>query len=84
MLCWQAWYRRGKANASLKNYGHAKHDLEVAASLEENLSRKNQIKGELGIVLKESDKSNVTAMANNGGKNKNVDSSGKHIIFIVI
>ncbi|XP_042378044.1 SET and MYND domain-containing protein 4-like isoform X1 [Zingiber officinale] len=73
----KAWYRRGKANASLKNYEHAKHDLEVAASLEENLFRKNQIKGELGIVLKESDKSNVTAMANNGGKNENVDSSAQ-------
>ncbi|XP_064960764.1 uncharacterized protein LOC103993668 isoform X2 [Musa acuminata AAA Group] len=27
----KAWYRRGKANASLKDYKHATHDLEVAS-----------------------------------------------------
>lgn len=72
----QAWYRRGKANASLKDYKHATHDLEVAVSMEDNPSRKSQIKGELSIVLSESSSSNEIGMVSNNGEDEKVDSLG--------
>ncbi|WOL06068.1 N-lysine methyltransferase SMYD2-A isoform X1 [Canna indica] len=70
----KAWYRRGKANASLKKYKDAKLDLEVALSMEDSLSRKSQIKGELTIVLCESNHTNVTGMVNDNGAKGEVDS----------
>ncbi|CAD5174787.1 unnamed protein product [Musa acuminata subsp. malaccensis] len=70
----KAWYRRGKANASLKDYKHATHDLEVAVSMEDNPSRKSQIKGELSIVLSESSSSNEIGMVSNNGEDEKVDS----------
>ncbi|CAL9086903.1 unnamed protein product [Musa textilis] len=70
----KAWYRRGKANASLKDYKHATHDLEVAVSMEDNPSRKSQIKGELSIVLSESSSPNAIGMIKNNGEDEKVDS----------
>jgi len=46
----QAWYRRGKANASLKNYEDAVCDLEVAVKMEPSLSGKRQIENELKLI----------------------------------
>ncbi|XP_052180260.1 uncharacterized protein LOC127793547 isoform X2 [Diospyros lotus] len=45
-----AWYRRGKANASLKNYEDAVRDLEVAVKMEPSLSGKRQIENELKLI----------------------------------
>jgi SET and MYND domain-containing protein 4 len=47
----QAWYRRGMVNASLKNYSSAIHDLEAALSMEVTSSGKNNIKRELQLIL---------------------------------
>ncbi|KAG5050261.1 hypothetical protein JHK85_011364 [Glycine max] len=46
-----AWYRRGKANASLGNYKNAICDLNVAKSVEPSMGGKRQIEGELKILL---------------------------------
>ena len=52
LLFWpQAWYRRGKANASLGNYKNAICDLNVAKSVEPSMGGKRQIEGELKILL---------------------------------
>lgn len=47
----QAWYRRGMVNASLKNYSSAMHDLEVALSMEVTSSGKSNIQQELKLIL---------------------------------
>ncbi|KAK7350791.1 hypothetical protein VNO77_09747 [Canavalia gladiata] len=47
----KAWYRRGKANASLGNCKDAICDLNVAKSMESSTSGKRQIDGELKIIL---------------------------------
>lgn len=47
----QAWYRRGKANASLNGYEDAVHDLNVAMHLEESLAGRSQIERELKLIL---------------------------------
>lgn len=49
-LQFQAWFRRGKANASLKNYEAAIRDLEISLSMEGSLSGKKQIKEELNSM----------------------------------
>lgn len=46
----QAWYRRGKANASLENYGDAVRDLHVALNMEQSLNEKKKIENELKSV----------------------------------
>ncbi|KAL6980952.1 hypothetical protein U1Q18_022588 [Sarracenia purpurea var. burkii] len=45
-----AWYRRGKANASLENYQDAIRDLHIAKSIEPSLSGKRQIESELKLI----------------------------------
>ncbi|XP_014522619.1 SET and MYND domain-containing protein 4 [Vigna radiata var. radiata] len=47
----KAWYRRGKANASLGNYRNAICDLNVAKILEPSMGGKRQIERELKILL---------------------------------
>ena len=47
----QAWYRRGKANASLRIYEDALRDLNIAMNMEESLSGKRQIESELKLIL---------------------------------
>uniref|UniRef100_A0A1D1ZB25 SET and MYND domain-containing protein 3 n=1 Tax=Anthurium amnicola TaxID=1678845 RepID=A0A1D1ZB25_9ARAE len=47
----KAWYRRGKANLSLKNYEDAVHDLEAALGMESSSSGKNHIKEDLEMAL---------------------------------
>lgn len=47
----QAWYRRGRVNASLGNYEDAIHDLNVAKIVELSLSGKRQIESELNTIL---------------------------------
>ncbi|QCE15420.1 SET and MYND domain-containing protein 4 [Vigna unguiculata] len=47
----KAWYRRGKANASLGNYRNAICDLNVAKIVEPSMGGKRQIEGELKILL---------------------------------
>nr|KYP53789.1 Serine/threonine protein phosphatase 5 [Cajanus cajan] len=47
----KAWYRRGKANASLGNYKSAICDLNVAKSVEPSMSGKRKIECELKILL---------------------------------
>lgn len=46
----KAWYRRGKANASLENYGDAVRDLHVALNMEQSLNEKKKIENELKSV----------------------------------
>ncbi|KAD4585861.1 hypothetical protein E3N88_23462 [Mikania micrantha] len=47
----KAWYRRGKANSSLGNYDDAVRDLNVSLCMEHSLSGKQQIEGELKLIL---------------------------------
>ncbi|GAV76049.1 TPR_11 domain-containing protein, partial [Cephalotus follicularis] len=47
----QAWYRRGKVNASLENYQDAVRDLTIAQSMESSLGGKRQIESERKIIL---------------------------------
>ncbi|RAL52269.1 hypothetical protein DM860_016118 [Cuscuta australis] len=47
----KAWFRRGKANASLRKYEEAIQDLNVSLKMEGSLSGKRQIEGELEIIL---------------------------------
>lgn len=47
----QAWYRRGKANASLGNNKAAVLDLTVAVNMEPSLREKRQIESELKVFL---------------------------------
>lgn len=54
LLFWpQAWYRRGKANASLGNYKDAMGDLNVAKNVESSLGGKRQIESELKNILEQ-------------------------------
>ncbi|KAK3005108.1 hypothetical protein RJ639_016525, partial [Escallonia herrerae] len=46
----KAWYRRGKANASLGNYEDAYCDLNLARNMELSLGGKKQIERELNII----------------------------------
>ncbi|TQD98591.1 hypothetical protein C1H46_015839 [Malus baccata] len=46
----KAWYRRGKANASIGNYEDAICDLDVAKVLELSISGKRQIESEMKII----------------------------------
>lgn len=46
----QAWYRRGRANALLKNYEDAVPDLKTAFNLQDSISEKQHIKKELDNV----------------------------------
>ncbi|KAK7410797.1 hypothetical protein VNO78_01894 [Psophocarpus tetragonolobus] len=57
----KAWYRRGKANASLGNYKNAICDLNVAKSVEPSVSGKRQIEGELKILLHQCKSTSVVA-----------------------
>ncbi|XP_019191551.1 PREDICTED: SET and MYND domain-containing protein 4 isoform X1 [Ipomoea nil] len=47
----KAWFRRGKANASLGNFEDAIQDLKVSLKMEVSLSGKRQIEDELRIIL---------------------------------
>lgn len=47
----QAWYRRGKANATLGNYEDAVRDLNVAMITELSVGGKRQIESELKLIL---------------------------------
>nr|GME07068.1 SET and MYND domain-containing protein 4 isoform X1 [Ipomoea batatas] len=47
----KAWFRRGKANASLGNFEDAIQDLNVSLKMEVSLSGKRQIEDELRIIL---------------------------------
>lgn len=46
----QAWYRRGRANALLKNYEDAVRDFETAFNLQDSISEKQHIKKELDTI----------------------------------
>ncbi|KAF8397071.1 hypothetical protein HHK36_018709 [Tetracentron sinense] len=46
-----AWYRRGKANASLENYEDAIRDLNIAMNMELAVGGKRRIKSELELIL---------------------------------
>ncbi|KAK9913904.1 hypothetical protein M0R45_037708 [Rubus argutus] len=47
----KAWFRRGKANASMGNYEDAIRDLDVAKIMEASVGGKKQIESETKIVL---------------------------------
>ncbi|KAK7282465.1 hypothetical protein RIF29_11271 [Crotalaria pallida] len=61
----KAWYRRGKANASLGKYKDAICDLSVAKSVESSLGGKTQIEIELKSILDQC-QSTSTAVQHNG------------------
>ncbi|KMZ61009.1 hypothetical protein ZOSMA_55G00610 [Zostera marina] len=46
----KAWYRRGRANALLKNYEDAVRDFETAFNLQDSISEKQHIKKELDTI----------------------------------
>lgn len=50
----QAWFRRGKANASLGNHEDAMRDLSISLELEASLSGKRQIEKEMTMILDQS------------------------------
>ncbi|XP_071929800.1 uncharacterized protein [Coffea arabica] len=47
----KAWFRRGKANASLGNHEDALRDLTISMKLEFSLSGKRQIENEMKMIL---------------------------------
>ncbi|PIA59746.1 hypothetical protein AQUCO_00400563v1 [Aquilegia coerulea] len=49
----KAWYRRGKANASLESYKDAVDDLNLAMDKELSICRKSQIQDEIDIIVNE-------------------------------
>lgn len=70
----QAWYRRGKANASLKNYEAAISDLEISLSIEGSSSGKRQIKEELDVISNHfNGTTEKTRLRNNAKQNKAAD-----------
>ncbi|XP_026656321.1 uncharacterized protein LOC103724370 isoform X2 [Phoenix dactylifera] len=73
----KAWYRRGKANASLKCYEVAIPDLEVAFSMEDTLPRKNHIKEELKMVLSKLNSTKGASISTNNNKNEKLAASAE-------
>lgn len=67
----KAWYRRGKANASLGNYKNAICDLKVAKSVEPSMGGKRQIEGELKILLDQCKSTNAVVQLQNKENNCN-------------
>ncbi|KAJ7959490.1 SET and MYND domain-containing protein 4 [Quillaja saponaria] len=61
----KAWYRRGKANASLGNYDNAVRDLNVAESVESSVGGKKQIEGELKIILEQCKRTSSSVLQHN-------------------
>ncbi|KAJ1387499.1 Tetratricopeptide-like helical domain superfamily [Sesbania bispinosa] len=58
----KAWYRRGKANASLGNYKDAICDLNVAKIAESSMGGKRQIESELKIIIDQCNTSTVVQL----------------------
>lgn len=54
----QAWYRRGKANASLDNYEDAARDLTVAMNMELVPVEKRKIESELKLYMERKEEKN--------------------------
>ncbi|MQL84189.1 hypothetical protein Taro_016678, partial [Colocasia esculenta] len=71
----KAWYRRGKANLSLKNYKDAVHDLEVALNMESSSSGKDHIKEDLEIAINYSKSIDVESNLSSCNKDDNIDFS---------
>ncbi|GAV80412.1 hypothetical protein CFOL_v3_23873, partial [Cephalotus follicularis] len=61
----QAWYRRGKVNASLENYQDAVCDLTIAQSMESSLGGKRQIESERKIILDRHERAGCTLFQHN-------------------
>ncbi|KAL5720719.1 hypothetical protein ACHQM5_013360 [Ranunculus cassubicifolius] len=57
----KAWYRRGKANASLESFEDAINDLNTAMSLENSPLGKSRIKNEIDIILNRSQNASNTS-----------------------
>ena len=77
----QAWFRRGKANALLKNYEDAIRDFEVALHMESSTSGKGQINKELEMILSYFNKTNGTDNSCSVSKWKEMDSSGVYLLL---
>lgn len=71
----QAWYRRGKANASLGNYRDAIFDLNVAKSVESSIGGKRQIESELKIILDQC--KSISTVVQPQHKENSLDTAGK-------
>ncbi|GAB4827733.1 hypothetical protein Ancab_034619 [Ancistrocladus abbreviatus] len=59
-----AWYRRGKANASLQRYEDAVCDLKIAENMEGSLSGKRQIESDLKIIIDQHKRDGYSAECN--------------------
>ncbi|XP_020097964.1 SET and MYND domain-containing protein 4-like [Ananas comosus] len=70
----KAWYRRGKVNASLRNYVASVSDLEVALSMESSTSGKSIIQEELKMVTGKHDGTNGARIPNNSDTEKELTS----------
>ncbi|KAK1284515.1 hypothetical protein QJS10_CPB21g00489 [Acorus calamus] len=68
----KAWYRRGKANASLGNYRDAINDMEIALSMEGSLSGKKRVKDELEDALNHSKSTHGTSRPSKHSYEKNL------------
>lgn len=69
----QAWYRRGKANASLGNCEDAVRDLSVAVNLELTMVEKRRIESELKLYMDR--KEERDGLLHSASKN-NINSAG--------
>jgi hypothetical protein len=70
----QAWYRRGKVNASLGNYDDAARDLIIAKTFELSSGGRRQIESELQIISDQYKRTEVSMVPHN---ENNLDILGK-------
>lgn len=77
----QAWYRRGIANASLKNYSEAINDLNLAKTVELSTKGKAQIEKELNTVLGQASGTLTPPIEQTV---KNSDTLGKKCFFVSV
>lgn len=70
----KAWYRRGKANASLENYEDAVHDFNVALKLDDSSSRKKEILNELETLLNHCKRTSGTKKSYTNDNERNLGS----------
>ncbi|XP_043706247.1 SET and MYND domain-containing protein 4 isoform X2 [Telopea speciosissima] len=78
----KAWYRRGKANASLANYEDAIRDLNVALDMELSLHGKSQIKCEIDTILDHCRRTKGTSSSWDSSSERNFGSCGNSISMI--
>ncbi|XP_023520329.1 SET and MYND domain-containing protein 4 isoform X1 [Cucurbita pepo subsp. pepo] len=64
----KAWYRRGKANASMGNFHDAIRDFQMSKSVEVSFNGKKQVDDELKIIQRQHKRSNTVLEHSNNNK----------------